>query len=60
MPVYVVRYQGKWIRIRPRPYEPERMTTDVAWLQIKEGLSAQDAYRTWFESQRILSRLLSQ
>jgi len=59
-PTYLVRYQGKWMRIRPRPYEPERMTTDVAWLQIKEGLSAAEAYRRWFETQRTISRLLSQ
>ena len=60
MPLYVVRYQGRWIRISPRSYEPERMTTDVAWLQIKEGLSAADAYRAWFERQRTISRLLQQ
>lgn len=60
MPDYLVRYQGKWYRISPRPTEPERMTTDVAWLQIKEGLSAQEAYRKWFETQRKLSRLLQQ
>ena len=57
---YLVRYQGKWFRITPKPYEPERMTTDIAWLQIKEGLSPQDAYRTWFEQQRRISRLLQQ
>ena len=60
MPAYLVRYQGKWIRIHPRSYEPERMTTDVAWIQIKEGLSAPEAYRVWFERQRKLSRLLQQ
>lgn len=60
MPEYLVRYQGKWYRICPRPYEPERMTTDVAWLQIKDGLTAQEAYRKWFETQRKLSRLLQQ
>jgi hypothetical protein len=59
-PAYIVRYQGKWMRIRPRSYEPERMTTDVAWIQIKEGLSAAEAYRKWFEEQRKLSRLLQQ
>jgi hypothetical protein len=57
---FLVRYQGRWIEIKPRPYEPERMTTDIAWLQIKQGLSVVDAYRTWFETQRKLSRLLSQ
>jgi hypothetical protein len=57
---YLVRYGGRWIEISPRPYEPERMTTDIAWLQIKEGLSAQHAYRRWFELQRRISRVLQQ
>ncbi len=57
---FLVRFQGKWIEINPRPYEPERMTTDIAWMQIKEGLSVVDAYRKWFENQRKLSRILSQ
>ena len=57
---FLVRFQGKWIEVSPRPYEPERMTTDIAWMQIKEGLTAVDAYRKWFERQRKLSRLLSQ
>jgi hypothetical protein len=57
---YLVRYGGRWIEICPRPYEPERMTTDIAWLQIKEGLPAQDAYRRWFELQRRISRVLQQ
>jgi len=57
---FLVRFQGRWLEITPRPFEPERMTTDIAWLQIKEGLSTVDAYRKWFEIQRKLSRLLSQ
>lgn len=57
---FLVRFQGKWVEIVPRPYEPERMTTDIAWIQIKEGVSAVEAYRKWFERQRKLSRLLSQ
>jgi hypothetical protein len=60
MPAFLVRYNGKWVRIRPRPFEPERMTTDVAWLQIKADLTPREAYRTWFESQRKISRLLQQ
>lgn len=60
MEAVLVRYNGKWIRIRPRPYEPERMTTDIAWLQIKENINAEEAYRKWFERQRKISRLLQQ
>jgi hypothetical protein len=57
---YLVRFQGKWFEINPRPFEPERMTTDVAWLQILHGTDAPTAYRTWFERQRKLSRLFQQ
>jgi hypothetical protein len=58
--MYIVRYNGKWFEIKPKPYEPERMTTDIAWLQIKEHVSAVEAYRLWFAKQRTFSRLLQQ
>ncbi len=57
---YLVRFNGTWHVIKPKPYEPERMTTDVAWIQLKEGVDAATAYRRWFEKQRKLSRLLQQ
>lgn len=57
---FLVRFQGKWFEIDPKPYEPERMTTDVAWIQIRESLSPEQAYVVWFERQRKLSRLLQQ
>jgi hypothetical protein len=60
MESFIVRYNGKFIKIHPRPYEPERMTTDIAWLQIKEGLTPEQAYKKWFELQRKISRLLLQ
>jgi hypothetical protein len=56
----LVRFQGLWYEITPRPYEAERMTTDIAWLQIRDGLDAPTAYRTWFTTQRKLSRLFQQ
>jgi hypothetical protein len=59
-PVYLVRFQGKWKTIAPKPFEPERMTTDIAWMQIREELSPEEAYRKWFELQRKVSRLLQQ
>jgi hypothetical protein len=55
---FLVRYNGNWIQIHSRPFEPERMTTDVAWIQIKEGVTPQEAYRRWFELQRRISRVL--
>ena len=57
---YLVRYGGRWQEITPKPYEPERMTTDVAWIQIKERVTPEEAYRLWFERQRKISRLLQQ
>lgn len=58
--VYIVRYNGKWYRITPKPYEPEYMTAEIAWIQIRQNISAADAYRMWFEQQRRISRLLQQ
>lgn len=60
MNTVLVRYQGKWFTIQPKPFEPERMTTDIAWIQIRESVSPRDAYRIWFERQRKVSRLLQQ
>jgi hypothetical protein len=57
---FLVRFQGKWFEIHPKSYEPERMTAEIAWLQIKDQLSSEEAYRIWFERQRKLSRLLQQ
>ena len=57
---FLVRFQGKWMELTTKPYEAERMTTDVAWIQIKESMKPEDAYRVWFERQRKLSRLLQQ
>lgn len=58
--VFLVRFNGHFSTIHPRPFEPERMTTDIAWIQIKEGLTPEEAYRKWFETQRRISRLLQQ
>jgi hypothetical protein len=57
---YLVRFQGKWYEIESKPYEPERMTADIAWIQIKDKVTPEEAYRRWFERQRKLSRLLQQ
>lgn len=58
--VFIIRYNGRWLRIHTKPFEPERMTTDIAWSQIKEGISPEEAYRKWFETQRRISHLLQQ
>lgn len=51
---YLVRYNGTWIRVTPRPYEPERVTHQIAWLKIIHG----KGYREWFENERKLSKIL--
>jgi hypothetical protein len=56
--IFLVRYNGQWVKIHSRPFEPERMTTDVAWIQIKEEVDPEEAYRRWFEKQRRISRVL--
>jgi hypothetical protein len=56
--IFLVRYNGRWMKIHSREFEPERMTTDIAWAQIKEGLTPEEAYRRWFELQRRISRVL--
>lgn len=58
--MFLVRYQGEWKLIRPRSFEPERMTTDIAWIQLKEEVSPEEAYRLWFERQRKISELFQQ
>jgi hypothetical protein len=58
--MYLIRFQGTWRIISPKPFEPERMTTDIAWIQLKESVTPEEAYRRWFARQRNLSRLLQQ
>ncbi len=58
--VFLVRYNGEWKSVCIKQFEPERMSTDIAWIQIREGVDAPTAYRLWFERQRKLSRLLQQ
>jgi hypothetical protein len=56
--IFLVRFNGRWMTIHSRPFEPERMTTDVAWMQIKEDIEPEEAYRRWFELQRRISHVL--
>ncbi len=53
-----IRYDGKWYKITPKPYEPERQTTQVAWMQVREPLTATDSYRKFFDKQRKEARIL--
>ena len=51
-----VRWKNQWFAIQPRPNEPERQSLDIAWLRLK---GTPNPYRTWFESERRIARLLS-
>ena len=54
----LVRYNKKWYKVQKKPYEPERQTFQVAWLQLVKQLSAADAYRENFERQREDAKIL--
>jgi hypothetical protein len=54
-----VRYEGKWYKIIPKSYEPERQTYQVAWMQIREPLvTSEEAYRKYFETLRKEAKVL--
>ena len=52
-----IQYNGKWYKIQKRPYEPEKQTYEVAWMQIK-GMDAKEAYRTYFAKQQKQAQIL--
>lgn len=48
-----VRYNGKWIKIKAKPYEPETQTAKIAWEQIRDpSLGPEEAYRKYYAKQR--------
>lgn len=55
----IVRFQGKWYKIHPKPYEPERQSYRIAWMQIREPLiSPEKAYREFFGQQQKEQKIL--
>lgn len=55
----IVRYQGKWYKIIPKPYEPERQTYEIAWSLIKQpNLTKEEAYRAWYANEREVVKVL--
>lgn len=54
----LLRHNGKWYKVAKKPYEPETQTTHVAWLQILNKITAQEAYRTMFAKQREDAQIL--
>ena len=55
----IFRYNGKWYKVNPKAYEPERQTTQVAWAQIREPQKTkEEVYRLYAEKQRDDARIL--
>jgi len=54
----IIRYKGKWYKISKKPYEPETQTIQVAWRQIRDQNTPEEAYRKFFENQREEARIL--
>jgi len=54
----VIRYQGKWIRIKAKPYEPERQTAEIAWNMIRKNITSAQAYREWFAKEQENAKVL--
>lgn len=54
-----IRYKGKWYTVKPKPYEPERQTYEIAWMLAKNpDMTPQEAYRLFFEKQREEAKVL--
>jgi hypothetical protein len=50
----LVRYNKKWYKIVPKPFEPERITFEVAWMKIRDNAG----YLEWFKKERNISKIL--
>jgi len=53
----LLKYGGKWYKIQKKPYEPEKQTYEVAWMQVK-GMETREAYRKYFEKQQKEAQIL--
>jgi lipocalin len=54
----MLRYQGKWYTIVKQPYESEHQSVEIAWMQIKQGMTPHESYREFFKKQREESKIL--
>ncbi len=48
----VVRHNGRWYKITPKKYEPERQTSEIAWRMILKGEDSKTAYRNWYADEQ--------
>ena len=56
--VPAIRVQGKWYKVMPKQYEPERQTYNIAYTLISKGTTPEVAYREWFAQERKDAKLL--
>jgi len=56
--IEMLRYNGRWYKIKVKPYEPEMQSIGVAWAQIKEKITPQEAYKNYFAKQREEAQIL--
>ena len=55
----IIRYNGKWYKITPKPYEPERQTHEIAWDLLREPMVvSQDIYKKYYERKRLEAKVL--
>jgi hypothetical protein len=55
----IVRFQGKWYKIHPKPYEPEMQSVQVAWAMIRQPLASKDEiYIKYCDKQRKEAKVL--
>ena len=54
----IIRYKGKWYKVNPKPYEPEKQTAEIVWLQLREPITPAEAYVNFFKKQREDARIL--
>ena len=55
----ILRFKGKWYKVVPKPYEPEKQTIEVAWAQIREPLLLkEEIYKAFYETQRKQAKVL--
>ena len=48
-----IRYNGNWLKVIPKPYEPERQTFVIAWERVREPLVlSPEAYRKWYANEQ--------
>ena len=48
-----IRYNGKWFKVIPKLYEPERQTFEIAWQRVREPLVlSPEAYRNWYAAEQ--------